>query len=54
MSDRTKPSKSPWMRLFTLTKTKVYDDLEKSQIEAKQQIIDMYTNKRGTRRQVVK
>ena len=46
MVDRTIRSKSPWMRLFSISKPIILDDLDKSQIEARIQIKENRSNRR--------
>ena len=54
MTDRTIKSKSPWFRLFTLSKDKPLDDLALAQIETREQIDKLHKAGKGMKRRVLR
>jgi len=54
MKDRAIKSKSPWMKFFIIDSASKLDDLARSRVEGKQQMVDRFKQGKDTKNMTVK
>jgi hypothetical protein len=54
MKDRVTKSKSPWMKFFVIDSTNKLDDLARSRVEGRNQMVDRFKQHKDVKNMVVK